>query len=126
MVKREYPPSKRIAKNVCCKNCEYIVVEIKLPTLDPVEHPTAKDIANLMKATAKAMKVTTDHMFYCVFLPKWREIPQELKHRCGQFLLRENWEAGYQDIERTWRTVDLVYETRWDCRSGPEGVRPAA
>jgi len=23
----------------------------------------------------------------------------------------------FQDIERTWLTVELVYETRWDCRS---------
>ena len=33
---------------------------------------------------------------------------------------------GFQDLERTWMTVDLVYETRWDCPVAPERVRQAA
>ena len=32
----------------------------------------------------------------------------------------------WQDIGRTWLTVDQVYETRWDCMAAPEGVRQAA
>ena len=39
------------------------------------------------------------------------------------------WNKGtknFQDIDRTWLTVDLVYETRWDCMVTPEGVRQAA
>ena len=34
--------------------------------------------------------------------------------------------VDFQDIERTWLTVDQVYETRWDCMVVPEGVRQAA
>lgn len=39
------------------------------------------------------------------------------------------WNKGtknFQDINRTWLTVDLVYETRWDCMTAPEGVRQVA
>ena len=32
----------------------------------------------------------------------------------------------WQDIDRTWLKVDRVYETRWDCRIEPEGVRQTA
>ena len=29
--------------------------------------------------------------------------------------------GGWQDIDRTWLTVDQVYETRWDCISATAG-----
>lgn len=32
----------------------------------------------------------------------------------------------WQDIERTWLTVDQVYETRWDCMAVPGGARKVA
>ncbi len=32
----------------------------------------------------------------------------------------------FQDFDRTWLTVDQVYETRWDCMVEPEGVRQVA
>lgn len=35
------------------------------------------------------------------------------------FLNGSNW----QDEERTWTTVEQVYETRWDCMSEPGGAR---
>lgn len=61
-------------------------------------------------------------------------------NRCGLRGSQENyrksvnlavsiWNKGtknFQDISRTWLTVDLVYETRWDCMAGPEGVRLVA
>jgi hypothetical protein len=32
-------------------------------------------------------------------------------------------EDRWQDEERTWMDVDLVYETRWDCTAAPVGDR---
>jgi hypothetical protein len=38
-----------------------------------------------------------------------------------------NMNEEYLDgFDRVWFEVDRVYETRWDCMAGPEGVRRAA
>jgi len=36
---------------------------------------------------------------------------------------RKDW---WQDLERTWLTVDQVYECRWDCCTNGEAPQPAA
>ena len=121
--KRIYPESKRIPKNHCCKNCEYIVVKIGLPAELEDDDFSDAQIANFMRKVAKATKVCHDSDFYCTFAPEWKPIKHELIHYCRQLLLRANWQLGYQDIERVWEDIDKVYATRWDCKLMPEGVR---
>lgn len=124
--KRGFPTSDRRPKFHCCKNCEHIIVHIELPTFDDDYEPDNKEIADMMRKTAEALKVSNDSDFFCVYLPEWKELYHIDRHYCSQFLLRPNWKQGYQDIERTWETVDLVYETRWDCTDVPEEVRQVA
>ena len=95
MAKREYPPSKRRPKSHVCKNCEFVVVKIKLPRmLDPKDSNPA-DIAKVMRETSKAQKVDKTFEFSCTYLPTWKKNIRETIHFCGQFKLRENWQAGY-------------------------------
>jgi hypothetical protein len=60
----------------------------------------------------------------CTWQPERK--PVEPEWFCAQFALRENFEQGYQDIERICIEVERVYETRIDCMAVPEGVRRAA
>lgn len=91
-------------------------------TLPPIE----ADATEILVETAKALRVNHESKFWCTYIPEWKRVMKVELHHCGQFLLREGWQKGYQDIERTWEEVDRVYETRWDCIPMPERVRQAA
>jgi hypothetical protein len=124
MMNRAYPKSNRRKSSECCKNCEHITVNICLPNYDYDDEKP--DASTVMRDTAKATNISHQSDFLCTFTPEWKPLLNELTHYCGQFAFRENWKAGYQDIERTWEEVDRVYATRWDCIGVPEGVRHAA
>ena len=120
-VLRDRRPEKHV-----CKNCEYIVVAVNLPddfVYDGDYNRIPKEPKDIMRETAKAMKITNESNFYCILNPEWKLVKCEDKHFCSQFVFRDNWQLGYQDIERTWERVDQVYATRWDCIGGSEGVR---
>ena len=114
---------RRRLKCYVCKNCSYIVVKVDLPEQLDDEDLSVAEASRVMRETAKAMKITHESDFYCTFMPEWKNVIHETTHYCGQICLRKNYEAGYQDIERTWERVDQVYATRWDCKLVPEGVR---
>lgn len=118
----KFPKSKRRPEHHVCKNCDFITFRIQLPHAP--ENPDSKEVAKHMRAVAVATHIChheegVSSDFFCTFSPEWKRIDNESVHHCGQFLLRPNWQAGYQDIERTWEEVDRVYATRWDCCMQP-------
>ena len=112
----------RRPKNHICRNCKYIVAKVETPRIDD-DNISLAEATRIMRETARVMKITHESDFHCTFNPEWIYIHREDKHFCGQFLIRANWQLGYQDIERIWEEVDRVYETRRDCKLVPEGVR---
>lgn len=133
-MKKEYPDSDRRPKSHVCKNCKHIIVKIELPHrreyVDGYEYMDNDageiDTTKLMRLTAKATNICHESKFYCTFTPEWKLITNEMIHFCAQLVMRENWQKGYQDIERIWEEVDRVYATRYDCKPVPEKVRQAA
>ena len=74
--------------------------------------------------------MTFDSFMYTIEHEKQCKKPYWYKERASINAAVKAWndmnEEFLEGFDRIWFEVDRVYETRWDCKGSPEGVRQAA